>query len=66
VGTDEVRDGVELTNLDQPLSGAGPSVLAFTRTSAEVDAANAALPKGWWGSPLAVDLVGAHLVSTQR
>jgi homoserine kinase len=48
------------------MSGAGPSVLAFTRTSAEVDAANAALPKGWWGSPLAVDLVGAHLVSTQR
>ena len=48
------------------MSGAGPSVLAFTRTSGEVDAANAALPKGWWGSPLAVDLVGAHLVSTQR
>jgi homoserine kinase len=48
------------------MSGAGPSVLAFTRTPAEVDAANAALPKGWWGSPLAVDLVGAHLVSTQR
>ena len=48
------------------MSGAGPSVLAFTRTSAEIKLATEAVPKGWTGSPVAVDRLGAHLVPAQR
>jgi homoserine kinase len=48
------------------MSGAGPTVLAFTRTPAEVEAATAAVPADWSGWAIAVDLVGAHLVPAQR
>ena len=48
------------------MSGAGPSVLAFTRTETDVKTATEALPKGWSGSLLAVDRAGAHLVPAQR
>ena len=48
------------------MSGAGPSVLAFTRSPGEIEAAAERLPKGWWGGALAVDRTGAQLVSAQR
>lgn len=48
------------------ISGAGPSVLAFTRTDAESMLADSAVPKGWTGSLLAIDQVGAHLVPAER
>jgi homoserine kinase len=48
------------------VSGAGPSVLAFTRTDAERELAADNLPAGWSGTALGVDRVGAHLVAAQR
>jgi homoserine kinase len=48
------------------VSGAGPTVLALARDDNEVALALAARPQLWRGEVLAVDGVGAHLVSPPR
>jgi homoserine kinase len=54
------------SGLPAVISGAGPSVLVFTRTETDVKTATEALPKGWSGSLLGVDRAGARLVPAQR
>jgi len=54
------------SGLPAVISGAGPSVLVFTRTETDVKTATEALPKGWSGSLLNVDRDGARLVPAQR
>jgi homoserine kinase len=66
VATANLVAALRSAGLAAVVSGAGPSVLAFTRTAGDVQAAASAVPKGWTGALYSVDSVGAHLVPVQR
>jgi homoserine kinase len=47
------------------VSGAGPTVLALTRSAAEAERVAAMAPRGWQGASIAVDAQGAHPLAVQ-